>query len=505
MSNKSQNLINEFLQTFAESAARTFSQFLDGENRKKIKISTESSIGISPDINLEENNAIYKLDYSTTKHPGKLIVFIPEEFISSISDIMTGGSGEGTYKGSLSEMEVNSILTLLANTFQTIEKDFKHNYEHDIAFNTHQKLLLKEMPEHKINLDTTFFNLLVTHTLTLNGEKEFKINSLLNLNALVETMNFLGMTKTALPKKRTNTPASNLQLLSDVKINIIAQLGKAQVPIKYALELVKGSLIELDTLNNTDIKVFANGVEFARAQVVAIEDTFGLKITKMKSKDGFRRGSDLGIEFPNLPIGNSPSQASGQSKKNIGMTIPIKPIDINAFKEKMKPKLYNLSEEIIAADKELGFDEIRAERMAICAVQIGHLLNLSDKELEELWLAAYYHNIGRIKLKKSDFDAEDFKFKQAQESYDIILAKKMPEVIAETAKFCIDNYKSSNFNLNKPVPYSHIVSVVSYWEDLIERKQPREKVLAKMLQIGANKFNPFVLHKFIRIMKETNN
>lgn len=78
---------------------------------------------------------------------------------------------------------------------------------------------------------------------------------------------------------------SNIHYLSDVDINIIAELGKTQVPIKYALELNEGSIIELDTLNEADIKVYANGVEFAHAQVVALEENFGLRITKIISSE----------------------------------------------------------------------------------------------------------------------------------------------------------------------------------------------------------------------------
>lgn len=78
---------------------------------------------------------------------------------------------------------------------------------------------------------------------------------------------------------------SNIDCLSDVDINIVAQLGKAQVPMKYALELNEGSIIELDTLNEADIKVYANGVEFAHAQVVALEENFGLRITKIISPE----------------------------------------------------------------------------------------------------------------------------------------------------------------------------------------------------------------------------
>ena len=98
-------------------------------------------------------------------------------------------------------------------------------------------------------------------------------------------MDDLGLYRSNSAAKKESISKMDIDRLADVKINITAELGRARVPIKYALELVRGSLIELDTLNNADIKVFANGIEFARAQIVAVEEDFGLKITQVISPE----------------------------------------------------------------------------------------------------------------------------------------------------------------------------------------------------------------------------
>jgi flagellar motor switch protein FliN/FliY len=49
--------------------------------------------------------------------------------------------------------------------------------------------------------------------------------------------------------------------------------------------LTKGSILELDTYENSDIKVYANGLEVARAQVVVVDEHFGIKITKIISPE----------------------------------------------------------------------------------------------------------------------------------------------------------------------------------------------------------------------------
>ena len=119
----------------------------------------------------------------------------------------------------------------------------------------------------------------------LNEAKTYNVTLLLNEIIINELMKDLGLSENNAPSKRNVTNSLDVDCISDVKINITAELGRTRVPIKYALELVQGSLVELDTLTDTDIKVYANGVEFAYAQVVAVEDNFGLKITKIISPE----------------------------------------------------------------------------------------------------------------------------------------------------------------------------------------------------------------------------
>lgn len=505
MGNRIQALINEFLQTISGMVTKSLSKILDEDNDKKVKVSLETAQEIDSANNLHDDSAIYTIDYLTKDHHGKMCILIPEEMIASFSDIITGGSGDDSYKGTLSELEVNSILNLLHNVFKGAETSFKQLYGKEIAFNTNQELMVKELPGYKESLEDPFFNFLVTNLLTLEDGKKFHVRTLLNYNLIKETATDISFDKAFTNSKSINTPESNLKLLSDVKINIVAQLGQAQVPMKYALELDRGSLVELDTLNNADIKVFANGVEFAQAQVVAIDDSFGLKITKIKSKEDNKKIHSL--EVAKEEDSEKEEGVSKPTKKKFMVTIPTEPIDIEAFAKKMENKLFNFDEAIKAAkaDKCLEFDSQRAQETANITVQVGYLLNLPDNQLQELWLSGYYHNIGRIKLKQEDFEAQDFKTKQAEESYNLLSSKKMPESVAETSKFWLQSYKTSQFNLTETVPYSHIVGVVAYYEDLIERKQSKEEVLTKMLRIGANKFNPFVLHKFIRLMREMDN
>lgn len=282
---KLNEIISNFFQIFSDSVAGTISKNLDTDICNKIEFTMMSSSETHDVENLKADKAIYMLDFTTGKQPGTLIVLIPEELISVISDILTGGSGKDVYKGSLSEIETNSSLKILEKIFKGIESDFKKRYDHDLIFSANPVLLLKEMPEYRIDTEEYPFDFLIANTLILSDDKKYDVGLILNAHVVEDLLDELGLSKPASSAKKTDISSLDVTRLADVKINITAELGRTRVPIKYALELVRGSLVELDTLNNSDIKVFANGIEFAHAQVVAVEDNFGLKITKIISPE----------------------------------------------------------------------------------------------------------------------------------------------------------------------------------------------------------------------------
>lgn len=278
--------INNFLQIFSGSVKKTLAKNLDADACPKIDFSIDNSSKIFDAEGLKENRVIYQLDYTTGSRQGSLAILIPEEFIAVASDLLTGGEGDKTvYKGSLSEIEINSTSKIFDKIFRELEEDFKREYDSNLVFSTTPILLLKEMPEYIITSAIEPFNFLVNNTLTLSDDKEYKIDFLLGLSTVESIMKDLGLVKSNVVAKKIDLSAVDISRISDVKIHITAELGRTRVPIKYALELIRGSLVELDTVNNSDIKVFANGIEFAHAQVVAVEDNFGLKITKIISPE----------------------------------------------------------------------------------------------------------------------------------------------------------------------------------------------------------------------------
>lgn len=283
---KPYDYINNFLQVFADSIKNTLIKNLDEDACPKIDFLIDNASRISDADSLKEDKMIYRLDYTTGNRQGTLVILIPEELIAVVSDLLTGGNGDKeAYKGSLSEIETNSVATIFEKVFRNSEDEFKREHDCNLVFSANPQLLLKEMSDYQVIEAEESLNFLVTNTLTLSEDKEYKIDFIMSLSVLEGIMKDLGLVKPGVAAKKMDLSAVDVSRLSDVKINITAELGRARVPIKYALELIRGSLVELDTLNNSDIKVFANDVEFAHAQVVAVEDNFGLKITKIISPE----------------------------------------------------------------------------------------------------------------------------------------------------------------------------------------------------------------------------
>ncbi|NQY78818.1 MAG: flagellar motor switch protein FliN [Candidatus Caenarcaniphilales bacterium] len=87
----------------------------------------------------------------------------------------------------------------------------------------------------------------------------------------------------------------NLNLLMDIKLGLIVELGRAEMQLRDILKLTKGSVIELDRLSGEPVDLFVNNKIIARGEVVVIDDSFGLRITQLAGNMDL--ASDLGLSL----------------------------------------------------------------------------------------------------------------------------------------------------------------------------------------------------------------
>lgn len=110
------------------------------------------------------------------------------------------------------------------------------------------------------------------------------------------------------------------------------------------------------------------------------------------------------------------------------------------------------------------------------SAKIGKVLGFSNDEMIELKQLAHYY---------------------AMET----TGNDIPDEMKEFTKFCYKEYRTNEFSLDKQIPYAHIIFIINYYLKTLKLTQSKQKTILKMLQLGNNKFNPFVLHKFFNMMK----
>lgn len=162
----------------------------------------------------------------------------------------------------------------------------------------------------------------------------------------------------------------------------------------------------------------------------------------------------------------------------------------------------------IYVPKKLEFDEGHAQRVRDYAVKIGKLIGIPKDKLAELKDAAYYHDIGRTKFTESDLKKANFDMWQGEAGVNILIKERQfPKHIADVANSHLKHYNSARFPLIKEeranIPYAHIVSIANCYDELCYKNLGKKKALEKMIQIGGGKFNIFILHKFIRAMRDS--
>ena len=74
---------------------------------------------------------------------------------------------------------------------------------------------------------------------------------------------------------------NNMEMLMDVGIPVLVELGKAEMVMRDVLSLTPGAIIELDSLAGEPVKITVRGKIIAYGEVVVVDENFGVKITKI--------------------------------------------------------------------------------------------------------------------------------------------------------------------------------------------------------------------------------
>jgi len=85
------------------------------------------------------------------------------------------------------------------------------------------------------------------------------------------------------PEKRTadDTEDENLKMILDIPVDVHVEVGTTRAAIRDILKLGSGSVVELDRLAGQPADVIANGKLIAWGDVVIVNESFGVRITKI--------------------------------------------------------------------------------------------------------------------------------------------------------------------------------------------------------------------------------
>lgn len=81
-----------------------------------------------------------------------------------------------------------------------------------------------------------------------------------------------------------------IEMLMDLNLPIVIELGRTRMFIKDIINLTPGSIIELEKLSGDPVDIYVNEKKFAEGEVVVIDENFGVRITELvRPEDRIRK------------------------------------------------------------------------------------------------------------------------------------------------------------------------------------------------------------------------
>lgn len=108
-----------------------------------------------------------------------------------------------------------------------------------------------------------------------------------NINVKGTNVEFENFDKSSAVKN--NREVRNINILKNVEMDLSVELGRREMPLGKILQLVKGSVIELEKLAGEPVEILVNGHTIAQGDVVVIDEHFGVRIsTLLATQDHLR-------------------------------------------------------------------------------------------------------------------------------------------------------------------------------------------------------------------------
>ncbi|MGQ5524415.1 FliM/FliN family flagellar motor switch protein [Chitinimonas sp. PSY-7] len=88
------------------------------------------------------------------------------------------------------------------------------------------------------------------------------------------------------PQASTAGIGASLQIIRNVKVKLTARLGGTELSVGELMDLKESAVLKLDRLLDDPIDLLLDGHVVARGQLVAVGDSFGVRVTELPKPDG---------------------------------------------------------------------------------------------------------------------------------------------------------------------------------------------------------------------------
>lgn len=249
---------------------------------------------------------------------GKMSFAISKQEVAVLSDLMLMGSGHANYnddhKDAICEIinqitgscitVMNSQLHLAVDLGQATVSDFSGKKD-DFKGGAVATVLVKveEFPDQKILIfiDEPLLKDIKLKGFSKSGFSSDTSLSSLGLSAAPSGGGFSGGsapsgggTPVAAPPAFSPMQAGGvfgstgnkaLDLLMDIELPMVIELGRTQMSLKRILELGPGAIVEMDRLAGEPVDILINGKVVARGEVVVVDENFGVRVLSLVSPE----------------------------------------------------------------------------------------------------------------------------------------------------------------------------------------------------------------------------
>lgn len=318
---ESKDLIGEVGNISMSQAATTLSMLLN----KKVSITTPQVSTLSfkevmEGYDIPKVTTIIEFKEGLT---GSNLLMINVQDAIVIADLMMGNSGEGLDDKEFGELELSAVGEAMNQMIGSASTAMATMLSRkiDICPPLVEKWETKE-DVHAESIDRNDMMCRIEFQLSVEGVIDSKIMQLFPIETVKEIYDLMMNDKAEVlpnrekkvaqpveePVKTTQTPKEekitiqkpsfqelgesnpttnprNLDLIMDVPLEFSVVLGKSQKTIKDILGLSTGSVVELEKMTDEPLEIYVNGKLIAEGEVVVINESFGIRITNILSKE----------------------------------------------------------------------------------------------------------------------------------------------------------------------------------------------------------------------------